>query len=92
MWISLSVHRVLTRDRVLILPLYVEKGWESVLVKRRQKRRCICIPDEERSGACVRIFVERDYVKHGLPPAYTPSIVVALERIEWTEHVCLRIL
>ena len=82
--VSLSVHRVLTRDRVLILQLYVENGWESILVKRRQKRRCICIPDEGRSTARLHIFTERDYVKHGLPAAYTAYIEVALERIEWT--------
>jgi len=43
--------------------LYVENSVQrkSVLVKRRQKRRYICVPDKERA--------EGDYVKNGLPAA-----------------------
>jgi len=41
-------------------------------VKRRRKRTCICVPDKERSAARVRTFAEGDYVKNGLPAAYTP--------------------
>jgi len=39
-------------------------------VKRRQKRRCICVPDKERSAARVRTFAERDYVENGLPARF----------------------
>jgi len=36
-------------------------------VKRRRKRRSICVPDKERSSERVRTFAEGDYVKNGLP-------------------------
>jgi len=32
-------------------------------VKRWRKRRCICVPDKERSAARVRTFADGDYVK-----------------------------
>ena len=39
-------------------------------MKRWQKRRCICVSDEECYAARVRIFTERDYVRNGLLAAY----------------------
>ena len=43
-------------------------------MKRRRKRRFICVPDKERSAARVRTFAEGAFVKNGLPAAYNPLL------------------